>query len=230
MKRCRREWKRVGPPPRAEADALWQRFRDRLRSLLRPAAAGATSWRGGGAGGRRRRSATSSTRSPGRSGGRGAVRRGRRGRPSTRRGPSGSVSTSRTLDDARPLAERLHAACERIAAARPESLRGHAARSRDDATSGARSSARAGGAGAAERHRRRSRSRCRRWRWRCASGSPPTRSRGASAATGPKQDVGARSSGSRASWAHLGPALDDDARALAERFERARDRVRAARG
>ena len=40
-----------------------------------------------------------------------------------------------------------------------------------------------------------------------------------------RQDVAREVERIAASWAHLGPPLDDDARALADRFERARDRL-----
>jgi hypothetical protein len=53
-----------------------------------------------------------------------------------------------------------------------------------------------------------------------ASGAEPVRAR--------RQDVAADLQRLVESWARLGPALDDDARALAERFARARERAKPA--
>ena len=131
-------------------------------------------------------------------------------------------------DDVRELTERLYAGCERIAAMQPESVRG--TRLDPEAT------------------RKRREKLCARLEELAPAAAEPPRPKslqemalalrdklatntiaGAAAGGGGRRlDVAREVERISASWAHLGPPLDDDARALAERFERARARVAAA--
>ncbi len=129
------------------------------------------------------------------------------------------------LDDARALNERLRAACEQIAAARPESLRGtrldpDVTRKRREKLCARMEELRGCEApcalslqemALALRERLAANT--------IAGGSAPRPSR--------PQDAAREVERLSASWAYLGPALDEHARALTERFERARAGVRA---
>jgi hypothetical protein len=132
-----------------------------------------------------------------------------------------------TRDDVRALAERLYAACERIAATQPESLRG--TRLDPEAT------------------RKRREKLCARLEELVPPPAEAPRQKSlqemalalrdklatntiagsASGGAGRRQDVAREVERITASWAHLGPALDADARALAERFASARARATA---
>ena len=189
-----------------EADALWQRFRtacDRFfdRSSRRDELAQEEALAAGAA-----RSATrldalaaalAADDAP-------STERRAAGR-STRRGPSGCGSTSPRSRTARPLAERLHAACSGSRRRGPRACAGtrlDPATTRDAAREALRQLEELVPAAAPPPNSCRSR----RWRWRCGSAWPPTRSRGATAATGPKQDVGARGRAHRAQLGAPRPA------------------------
>lgn len=223
MKRLQAEWKQSGPLPRAQSDALWQRFRtacDRFferrsrrdelarEALLQQAAAICDQL-----------DALAATLA------------GEDAPPAEETGKVVDEAWAAwlrlglaTREDGAALAERLHVACQRIATAQPECLRG----TRLDP--------------AATRTRREKL--C--VRLEKMVGAVPETSRElslqekalalrdqlatntiAGQRTSTARDTTAEVDRISASWAMLGPVLDDDARALAERFARARERALA---
>ena len=227
MKRLQTQWKSTGPAPRAEGDALWARFRaacDRFfdRSRRRDELAQEESLAAATAVCARLDALADTLAAD--------------DAPSTDDVRQAIDETwaewvkldVATLEEARALAERLHAACTRIAAARPESLEG--TRIAPGTTRGRREKLCAKleelvPAAAPPPQQQTLQEMALALRERLATRTIAT---GATAATGPKQDVGRELARIETSWAHLGPPLDDDARALADRFEQARARVRAA--
>ena len=130
-----------------------------------------------------------------------------------------------TSDEVRALDTRLRAACERIAAARPESLRGtrldpETTRKRREKLC-VRLEELAGPASEAPRPQS-LQEMALALRERLATN---TIAGGGSAGANRRQDVARELERIDASWANLGPALDDTARALAARFDTARARV-----
>jgi hypothetical protein len=217
------EWKKIGPAPRADADALWNRFRaacDRFFDRHR----------------RRHELAREEL--------------GRQARAvcdtlealATSLAEEGAApDAAETLDtawsewirldvtslaDAAALDARLDAACERIAATRPDALRG--TRLDPEATRARREKlvARVEELAASTGPDTRTLSlqeMALALRERLATntiaggkGNEPVR----------KRDAAAEVERIAATWARLGPALGEDARALAERFQRARERLR----
>jgi hypothetical protein len=223
IKQLQAEWKRIGPAPRAEADALWGRFRaacdrffDRHRrrhELAREAAQA-----------RARAICEDLERLAGALGGADAD-------------PAESVARRLDeawgewlrlepagLEDAQALDDRLRAACERIAAANPECLRG--TRLDPDATRKAREKL------------------CQRLEELGAMLTPAPRAMslqemalalrerlatntiaGSTGGQANRQDAARELERISASWSRLGPPLGDDGHALAERFARARTGV-----
>src|SRR5262245_16747607 len=219
IKQLQAEWKRIGPAPRAEADALWSRFRaacdrffDRHRrrhELAREAAQA-----------RARAICEDLERLTGALGGADAD-------------PAESVARRideawsewlrlepAGLEDAQGLDDRLRTACERIAAANPECLRG--TRLDPDATRKAREKL------------------CQRLEELGTMLTPAPRTMslqemalalrerlatntiaGSTGDQGNRQDAARELERISASWSRLGPPLGDEGRALAERFARA---------
>ena len=221
------EWKRTGAPPRAQADVLWQRFRtacdgffdrrSRREELARDQAA------------RGAQAICDSLEALACSlSGEDAPAADRIAQTIDQAWGEWNRLDVATLDGGQVLRDRLHAACERIAAARPESLRG--TRLDLDAT------------------RKRREKLCTRLeallgtrdeaplemtpqamalalRERLAANTIA----GAARMDTRRQDIERELESISARWAHLGPELDDAARELAARFERVRARLRAAR-
>ncbi len=130
-----------------------------------------------------------------------------------------------TLDDARALRARLHGACEQIAALRPGSLRG--TKLDPEVTRKRREKLCARletlfGAGPEVSRETSLQEMALALRERLAAN---TIGGGADRETRSRQQVEQEVERASTSWAHLGPALDDAARALADRFERARARL-----
>jgi hypothetical protein len=225
LKQLQAEWKRTGPPPREQAEPLWQRFRtacdrfferrSRRGEIEREAALAAA------------RTLCETLESL-------AEAIGRDDAPD-------DAEVGRTLDtawaqltrleqgaSAAALAARGRAACERIATARPGSLRGTRL---DPATT-----------------RKRREKLCARLEELVASAAATPRARsvqemalalrdrlasntiaGGAGKSAPKPaDALAESERLAASWALLGPVVDDPGRGLAARFERALARIRSA--
>ena len=225
MKRLQAEWKASGPLPRAQSDALWHRFRtacDRFferRSRRHELAQEALLQQARGI--CDQLDALAATLA-----GEDAPSPEQTGKAVDEAWAAWLRLEVGTLEDAveKPLTERLHAACEHIVAEQPECLRG----TRLDP--------------AATRTRREKL--CVRLEKLvdAAPGTPPelslreqalalrdrlaTNTIGGQTAS-PAQDTAREVERISASWALLGPVLDDDARALAERFARARDRALA---
>jgi hypothetical protein len=226
IKQLQAEWKGSGPPPRAQADALWQRFRmacDRFfdRRSRRAEVAREQVVQSAHA-------ICDSLEALARS------LSGEDGPAADRIGESIDQAWGEwvrldlvTLDDRRELSDRLHRACEQIASARPEGFRG--TRLDPDVT------------------RKRREKLCARLEALVGPGDEPRRAMspqemalalrerlaantigGGAGPDAQRQDVAREVERLDASWAHLGPALDETARALADRFERARARLRAA--
>jgi len=223
MRRLHAEWKASGSLPRAQSDALWHRFRtacDRFferRSRRHELAQEALVQQARGICDQLDALA--------------ATLAGEDAPPPEQTGKAVDEAWAAwlrlevaTLGDAveKPLAERMHAACRHIVAAQPECLRG----TRLDP--------------AATRPRREKL--CVRLEKLvdAATETPPEMSLREQAlalrdriatntiggqTTSPAQDTAREVERISASWALLGPVLDDDAHALAERFARARDRV-----
>jgi hypothetical protein len=218
IKNLQGEWKRSGPPPRAEADALWQRFRaacDRFFDRHR----------------RRHELAREELRqnaeticvafealaaAPGDDVGR---------QLDEAWGEWMRVDIA-TVPDAPALQVRVHAACEQLVSAHPESLRGtrldpaatHERRAKLVARLEALSAATPGAqrAPSLQEMAMALRDRLATNTIAGGKGSEPVRRQNAA------EDV----TRIIASWARLGPVLGEEARALAERFERARAAVR----
>jgi hypothetical protein len=221
MKRLQAAWKESGPLPRAQSDALWQRFRtacDRFfqrRSRRDELETEASLEQGVALCGQLEALA--------------AALAGDSAPPPDEAGKTVDEAWAAwqrlevaTLDAAQPLAERLHAACQQIAAARPECLAGtrldlEATRARreklcvrleklvDAATETPRELSLQEMALAL--------------RERLASNTIGGQS------AGKGQNTAREVERISASWVLLGPPLDDEARALAERFARARERA-----
>jgi hypothetical protein len=225
VKQLQAEWKRSGPPPRDQTEVLWQRFRTACdRFFDRRSRRGELA----------REEAQQKAQ---------AICEELEAAAAALAGEDvpAADATGRRMDEAwadwcrlddalvgdvSALAERVRAACERIAAAQPESLRG--TRLDPEAT------------------RKRREKLCARLEEMVAatSGTPRqlslqemalalrdrlasnTIAGAASRETGRGQDTTREIERLAATWDHLGPALDADARALAERFERARARLR----
>jgi hypothetical protein len=221
VKKLQAEWKRSGPPPRDQADALWTRFktacdrffdrRSRRHELAREEAM------------RKAEAVCADLEAVAASADEGSDDVG----PKVDAAWAEWVRLELPASDAvRALDERIRTACERIAAARPDSLRG--TRLDSDATRKRREKlcARLEALAPPESSQPRAASlqeMALALRDRLASN---TIAGGATRAGASKQDTAREVEKIAASWAHLGPPLDDAARALAERFERARARVR----
>jgi hypothetical protein len=224
FRQLQNDWKRAGPAPRSEADALWNRFRaacdrffeqhrrrhERAREeLARQARAVCETLE------------AAATASP--------------VEGDAAEGVAKTIDAAwsdwvrldlSTLPDAAALEQRLHAACEQIASTRPEALRGTRL---DLEVTGARRQ-----------------KLCNRLEEMIPSAVPDPRTLSvqemalalrerlgthASAGKGSKplrpKDVAEEVERISASWARLGPPLGEEARALTERFERALARLRA---
>jgi hypothetical protein len=225
MKRLQAEWKRGGPPPRDRADALWARFktacdrffdrRSRRHELAREEAI------------RKAHALCDGVEA--------LVERLRSDAPADDGvGRAIDEAWSEWIrlglgggDEARALDARLRAACEAVATLRPDALAGtrfdpDATRKRREKLC-ARLEALAGEDAAAPRATS-LQDLALALREKLAAN---TIAGGAGRGGGVgKQDVAREVERIAASWATLGPPLDDAARALAERFERARARVR----
>ena len=223
MKRLQAEWKQSGPLPRAQSDALWQRFRtacDRFferRSRRDELAREALLQQGEAI--CDQLDALAATL-----GGEDASSPEQAGKVVDEAWGAWLRLGLATLEEAAALAERLYAACLRIATTQPECLRG----TRLDP--------------AATRARREKL--CVRLE-NLVDAIPETArelslqekalalreqlatNTIAGQRTTPARDTTDEVDRIGASWALLGPALDDDARTLAERFARARDRALA---
>ncbi|MGH7893829.1 MAG: DUF349 domain-containing protein [Candidatus Binatia bacterium] len=217
IKQLQAEWKRTGAAPHARGEVLWQRFRaacDRFfdrRSRREEVAREETL--------RRARAiceeleALASSPEP-------------IGQKIDEAWGAWTRLDLGAFDEARVLNERLHAACEQIVLAQPESLRG--TRLDPEAT------------------RKRREKLCTRLEELLGTASEPPRELSlqemalalrerlaANTIAGPagrrtgRQDTAREVERISASWAQLGPVLGGDARALADRFERLRARVPA---
>ncbi len=224
IKQLQAEWKRSGPPPRQQADALWQRFRSacdrffdrrsRREELAREEAV---------------RSAQAICEElealAAAAGGDAAPGPEEIGQKLDQAWAEWLRLDLATLDDTPALRDRLHAACRQITAVRPESLRG--TRLDPDAT------------------RKRREKLCARLEALVATRQEAPRAaspqemalalreqlaantmRGGGGEAPRQADLEGEVERISASWARLGPPLDEDARALADRFERARAAVR----
>jgi hypothetical protein len=224
MKKLQAEWKRSGPPPRDQAEVLWQRFRtacdrfferrSRRGELAREETTG------------RARTICEQLEGLAADVGDDGPRADEVSQAIDRAWAEWLALDSSLLDDAAGLAARFDAACARIAETRPESFTG----TRLDP---------------AVTRKRREKLCTRLEEIAGAAGAPPkqlslqemaqalrdklatnTIAGGAEPVRGRKPDVGAEVQRLVEGWARLGPALDADSRALAERFERARARAR----
>ena len=223
MKRLQAEWKESGPLPRAQDDPLWQRFRtacDRFferrsrrnelaqEALLQQARAICDQL-----------DAVAATLV-----GEDAPPPEQTGKVVDEAWASWQRLEVATLESAAALAERLHAACQQIATAQPECLRGTRLDPASTRTRREKLCVRLEklvGA-ATERPRELSlQEMALALRDRLATNTIGGQS------TSTTRDTAREVERISASWALLGPVLDDDARALAERFARARDRALA---
>jgi hypothetical protein len=226
VKRLQAEWKESGPPPRDQADALWQRFRtacDRFfdrrnrrgelarEETLRKAEAICAALDGVA-------QALADADAP----------------PPDDAGQRIDEAWAEWVrleladTDRRTLGERLHGLCARIAAVRPDLFRG--TRLDPDTTGKRREKLVARleslGGGAEDGPRERTvQELALALRDRLASNTIA----GSGKDGARRQDVARELERITASWDVLGPALDERARGLVERFERARARVRVAR-
>ena len=222
MKRLQVEWKESGPLPRAQSDALWQRFRtacDRFferrsrrdelaqEALLQQAQAICDQLE-----------ALAATLA-----GEDAPSPEQTGKVVDEAWAGWLRLEVATRKDAAALAERLHAACQQIATAQPECLRGTrldpaATRTRREKLCARLEKL----VDATETPRELSlQEMALALRDRLATNTIGGQS------TSTTRDTAREVERISASWALLGPVLDDDARALAERFARARDRAMA---
>jgi hypothetical protein len=226
MKQLQTEWKRSGPPPRAQADALWQRFRTACDRFFDRRAQREELAREEGL--LRARAICDELEALALSlSGEEAPEAERIGQQIDQAWGTWLRLDLATLDDTASLRDRLRTACERIASVRPDSFRG----TRLDP----------------ETTRARRQKLCARLeallepdddapralspqemalalRERLAAN---TIGSGTITETRPR-DVEREVARISARWANLGPALDSDARALVERFERTRARARLA--
>jgi hypothetical protein len=221
MKRLQAEWKQSGPLPRAQSDALWQRFRtacDRFferrsrrdelaeEALLQQAHVICDQL-----------DALADTL-----GGEDPPTPEQTGKTVDEAWAAWLRLEAATLARAEPLVERLHATCQRIATAQPECLRGtrldpEVTRARREKLC-VRLEKLAGAATEAPRELS-LQEKALALRDRLATNTIG----GENASRG--KDTAPEIERISASWALLGPVLDDDARAFAERFARARDRA-----
>jgi len=221
MKRLQAEWKQSGPLPRAQSDALWQRFRtacDRFfersrgrdelarETLLQQAEAICDQLE--------RLAATLA--------GENAPAPGETGKVVDEAWAAWLRLELATAADAAALAERLHVACQRIAAAQPDCLRGTrldpaATRTKREKLC-VRLEKLVDFVPAAPRELS-VQEMALALRERLASNTIGGRS------TSAARDTAREIDRISASWVLIGPVLDYDARALAERFARARERA-----
>jgi hypothetical protein len=225
IKRLQAEWKAGGPPPRDQAEALWQRFRTACDRFFD----------------RRNRRGELAREE--------ALKKGEaictilddvastlvaEGEPSDELGRRIDEAWAEWIRleigdaDRRALGERLQATCERIATARPEILRG--TRLDPDTTAKRREKLVTRlealvGAGEEAPKQRSLQEMALALRDRLASNTIA----GSGKDGARRQDVARELEKLAASWDVLGPALDAHARSLVERFERARARARASR-
>jgi hypothetical protein len=224
MKRLQAEWKRVGPLPRAEAEALWQRFRGACDRFFDR---------------RGRREEIAREEALGKARGLcdevealAAGLEGAEPPPDESLGPKIDEAWSewRRLDvgagdDTRALGDRLVQAVQRIAAARPDVLKGTKL---DPATTRKRREKlcarleELAATATAEPKKLSLQEMALALREKLATNTIAGGSGGGASARQQAEQEAARIT---ASWAQLGPALDEEARALAERFEQARARV-----
>ena len=225
IKQLQAEWKTSGVPPRAQADALWKRFRtacdrffdrrSRRGELAREEALG------------RVRSICDELETLVTSlGGEDAPESDRIGQKVDEAWGAWLHLDIEPGDDTRGVVDRLQSACGRIAELRPESLRG--TRLDPDVTRKRREKlcARLESLLAADNETPRTASlqeMALALRERLAAN---TIGGGADRDPRSRQDVERELERTGASWASLGPVLDDQSRLLADRFERARDRLR----
>jgi hypothetical protein len=223
MRDLQAEWKRTGPPPRAEAEVLWQRFRtacDRFferRSRRGELAREETTGRGRGICERLETLATAVA--------------GDEAPPADEIGQAIDAAWAEwlgldaaLLDDAAALASRLETACTQIATTRPESFTG--TRLDPDATRKRREKLCVrledlAGAASAEPRAPSLQEMAQALRDKLATNTIAKRAEPVRA----KRPDGVDVERIVESWARLGPPLDADARALADRFARARARV-----
>ncbi len=228
VKRLQADWRQIGPAPRAEANALWQRFRagcDRFfdRSRRRDELAREDALRAGQAL-CDRLDAVADALAGDAAPATGEVRDALDGcwAEWVRLEPGDD-------DEARAVAVRLHAACARIAALRPESLEGTrldpAATRRRREKLCARLEALLPETPAAPRPTS-LQEMALALRERLAANTIASGG-GKAASSGPQQSRTAEVARLRILWSHLGPVLDDEAHALAERFARACERLGA---
>ena len=226
IKQLQAEWKQTGAPPRVQSEELWQRFRSacdrffdrrsRREELAREAVVQSAE----------------------------AVCGSLEALATTLGGEHGldGEQIRQTIDDAwsewirlgvgglpqaGPLDDRLRSACERIITARAESL--HGSRLDPDVTNKRRAKLCTRLEALVEPEEEAPRDRSPRelalaLRERLATN---TIAGGAGKGTQRQQDVARELEQIASSWARLGPVLGDAARALADRFERARSRVHA---
>jgi hypothetical protein len=224
IKQLQAEWKRSGTPPRGQADALWERFRtscDRFFDRRN----------------RREELAQEETiRSAhticGELEALAASLGGEDSPPADQIGQKVDEAWGAwlrlgvaTLDDARALRDRLHGACEQIAALRPESLRGtkldpEATRKRRERLCARLETLLGTGVEVARETSLQEMALALRERL-----AANTIGGGADHEARSRQQIEREVERASTSWVHLGPALDDAARTLADRFERARARL-----
>ena len=225
VKQLQAEWKTSGVPPRAQADALWKRFRtacdrffdrrSRRGELAREEALG------------RVRSICDELETLVTSlGGEDAPESDRIGQKVDEAWGAWLHLDIEPGDDTRVIVDRLQSACGRIAELRPEGLRG--TRLDPDVTRKRREKlcARLESLLPANDEAPRTASlqeMALALRERLAAN---TIAGGADRDARSRQDVERELERTWTSWANLGPVLDDHSRLLADRFERARDRLR----
>ena len=224
IKQLQAEWKRSGTPPRGQADALWERFRaacDRFfdRRNRREELAHEGTIRSAHAICDELEALAASL------GGEDSPPADQIGQKLDEAWGAWLRLGVATLEDARALRDRLHGACEQIAALRPESLRGtkldpEVTRKRREKLC-ARLETLLGTAPEVSRETS-LQEMALALRERLAAN---TIGGGADRETRSRQQVEQEIARASTSWVHLGPALDDEARTLADRFERARSRL-----
>jgi len=226
MKQLQAEWKASGPLPRAEGEALWQRFRaacDRFfdRRNRRGEIARETAVARAQAICDELEALAASLDAED------APRADQVGQKLDETWAERLRLDLGVSDDVRAVDERLRTASERIAALRPESLRGtrldpETTRKRREKLC-TRLEELAGTPDEAPRQKS-LQEMALALRERLAAN---TIAGGGGATTNRRQDVAREVERISASWAHLGPVLDDHARSLATRFEQARARLSA---